>query len=96
MQAADWRCGMSSQVVDALIDQRLHGVRGANPGNTSSIVHDVMQQYSAFPFAEGTNPQARCVLLYTVPLAAVLCLALFSFAQIWHSMHNDCMTRQIM
>ena len=69
---------MLSQVVDALIDQRLHGVRGADPGNTSSIVRDVMQQYSAFPFAEGTNPQARCVLLPIVPLAAVLCSAFFS------------------
>lgn len=49
-----------TQVVDALVDQRLHGVRGANPGSTSSIVHEVIQQYSAFPVAEGTHPQARC------------------------------------
>ena len=69
---------MSSQVVDALIDQRLHGVRGANPGNTSTIVHEVMQQYSAFPLAENTNPQARCALRFTVALAAVPCSAFFS------------------
>ncbi len=50
---------VSLQVIDALIDQRLHGVRGATPGSTSSIVHDVLQQHSPFTFAQGTNPHAR-------------------------------------
>ena len=48
------------QVVDALIDQRLHGPEGAAAASTSDIVQDVYEEHSVFPFVPGTCPQARC------------------------------------
>ena len=47
------------QVVDSLIDQRLHGPRASTSGSTSEIVQEVMQEHSVFPFVPGTCPQAR-------------------------------------
>jgi hypothetical protein len=47
------------QIVDAMVDQRLHGVRGTGASSTSDIVQQVMEEHSVFPFVPGTCPQAR-------------------------------------
>ena len=52
----------SLQVVDALLDQRLHGPEGAAAAGTSGIVQEVYQEHSVFPFVPGTCPQARCIM----------------------------------
>ena len=49
-----------TQVVDSLIDQRLHGPLASTSGTTSDIVQEVMQEHSVFPIVPGTCPQARC------------------------------------
>lgn len=46
------------QIVDAMIDQRLHGV-GAAGRSISDTVQEVMEEHSVFPFVPGTCPQAR-------------------------------------
>ncbi|EIE23493.1 zincin [Coccomyxa subellipsoidea C-169] len=50
---------LQQQVVDALIDQRLHGPRSMGGASSSDIVSEVMQEHSVFPFVPGTFPQAR-------------------------------------
>lgn len=47
------------QVVDALIDQRLHGAASMGSTSSSDIVQEVMEEHSVFPFVPGTFPQAR-------------------------------------
>lgn len=47
------------QVVDALVDQRLHGPAMVGGASSSDIVCEVMQEHSVFPFVPGTFPQAR-------------------------------------
>ena len=49
-----------TQVVDSLIDQRLHGPLASTSGTASDIVQEVMQEHSLFPLVPGTCPQARC------------------------------------
>ena len=56
--SADIVCCMW-QVVDALVDQRLHGPAMVGGASSSDIVCEVMQEHSVFPFVPGTFPQAR-------------------------------------
>ncbi|CAL8472167.1 g11709 [Coccomyxa elongata] len=50
---------LQQQVVDALIDQRLHGAARMGSTSSSDIVREVMEEHSVFPFVPGTFPQAR-------------------------------------
>ncbi|KAK9905894.1 hypothetical protein WJX75_008266 [Coccomyxa subellipsoidea] len=50
---------LQQQVVDALVDQRLHGPAMVGGASSSDIVCEVMQEHSVFPFVPGTFPQAR-------------------------------------
>ena len=58
---------MTAQVVDTVVDQRLHGL---SPGGSSTdVVAEVVAAHSAVPFVPGTHPHARC----RPPAACPLC-----------------------